>query len=184
MFTRNSDVARARKILIQSQEKPVVGTVLRGLKGLPVRVHCQLVRGSATEIFAYATLLPLNEDLTANGQKWFLRDFASQELAGTKVVLCQKARDRLLRIYDKHPIFNECDVLPVQALKVVKIAASNRSVEADIIDKVPDNILDVCAEFARIAMDAELPEEQLAVAQANFYEILDETRTVAEGPAA
>lgn len=188
MFTRTREVMEARHALVRAQVKPVVGTTIRGIqRKLPVRIHCQQARGKQNEVFAYATVIPLDATLTADGQKWYLRDFASTDQGGTKAVLTQKSRDRLLKHYDLHPVFGECDILPVIALKVVKVAASNRSVEVDIIEMPSEAVTQVCADLADIMMDSSLTPEQRKDAQDAFYayfEIDHETRTAPEGPAA
>lgn len=187
MFTKNHELIDVRKAAVRAMERPQVGTVLRTIHGrLPVRVHCQVARGTDSEIFAYATLLPLNPELTANGQKWYLRDVASTELAGTKVVLSPKAKSRLLRAYHNDEIFSECDVLPVHSLRVTRIAASRRSLEADIVDMPTADTLELCRELARILMAAGDSAEADA-ARADFYRAFEapsETRAVTEGSAA
>ncbi len=169
MFSRKTDVIQARRTHVQTLRKPEVGTLLHGLRNMPVRVHLQVARGTESDIFAYATLVPLNPELTTTNEQWFLRDYASQELVGTKVILSQKARDGLLRRYDNHPVLNECDVLPVNSLKVVRMAASGKSLEADIATHVSAVMLELCAHFATAAMACNGDAECLSKIQEDFY---------------
>lgn len=172
MFTVNPQLNKARQILSRTQEKPKPGTILSGLKGLPVRIHCQLARGSDTEIFAYATLVPLLEDLTTDRQRWYLRDYASTDLAGTKVILTQKSRDQLINEFASHPVLEDCDVLPVKSLRIIRLAASKLSMEAEIAEMLNGTALELCAEYARIALsgDAEATE----AIRADFYKAFNE----------
>ena len=197
MFTVNQKVKEARKLSVQSLERPKIGTVLRTINGrMPVRVHCQLARGSEVDIFAYATLQSLNTDLTATGQRWFLRDLACTDPSGTKVVLTAKTRDRLLKAFDGHPVFEDCDVLPVMALRVTKISASGRSVEAEIAEMATKAVVAVCSDYAKIMLDPAVSDDEKRLACDEFYRhfeepatpekptISDETRTASEGAAA
>lgn len=173
MFTVDPQIVKARKMLNRAQEKPPAGTILTGLKGLPVRIHCQLARGSDSDIFAYATLVHLMEDLTSEKQRWYLRDFASTELAGTKIILVQKARDQLIREFAKHPILHECDVLPVKSLRVLRLAASKLSLEAEIAELATPHMTEICSYFAEAALAGDT--ERTEGARRDFYSVINET---------
>ena len=174
MFTRNDEMIQARKILQQAKARPVVGTVLTGLKGLPVRIHCQIERGTQHDIFAYATMVHLMEELTTNGQQWYLRDFASQELNGTKIILVAAARDKLLTLYAEHSVLSVCDVLPVKSLRIAKSAESKRSMHAEIVEMVSDDVLKLCADYAEAAMDENVVPEEMEEVLQNFYTACNE----------
>jgi hypothetical protein len=167
MFTKNSDVVNAMRLRRAVAEKPEAGLILSGLRNLPVRIHCQIMRGKASEIFAYATMVPLMPELSAEGQHWFLRDYASVDLAGTKMILNSRSRDLLLDLYADHPILSCVDVLPVTSIKVIRPAASGKSFEVEIEEHVKDEALELCAQYAKIALDSD--EVATEKARQDFY---------------
>lgn len=172
MFTKNSDVVNALRIRRAIAEKPEAGLILHGLNNLPVRIHCQIMRGKAAEIFAYATMVPLMPELSINGQHWFLRDYASVDLTGTKMILNSRARDTLLDKYADHLILSNVDVLPVTSIKVIRPAASGKSYEVEIQEYANDDVLELCAQYAKIALEGD--EVATEKARQDFYTTFNE----------
>jgi hypothetical protein len=169
MFDKTSPIMQTLRSRRAAAAKPEAGAILKGLRNLPVRIHCQLAHGKTDEIFAYATMVPLMPELVANGQTWFLRDFASTDLAGTKMILNSKSRDALLDKFADHPILSEVDVLPVAGIRVIRPAASGKSFEVEIHEYLSDEELELCAQYAKIALEGD--EEATEKARQDFYAV-------------
>lgn len=154
MYSHSNTLAHAYAAVLAQTEQPVPGTVIRGLRGLPIRVHCQLKKTldgrepapSATpEIFAYATVVPLRDGLSAANARHYAQDFASLDFHGTKAVLLSNSRTKLLRSVAEEPILRTCDVLPVRSLRVVAQSTSGRALKVEVQEYCTEEELDICA---------------------------------------
>lgn len=154
MYSQSTVLASAYAAVLAQTEQPVPSTIIRGLRGLPIRIHCQLKRPAdgrapepttTPEIFAYATIVPLRDGLSATNARHYAQDFGSLDFHGTKAVLLSNSRSKLLRSVADEPILRTSDVLPVKSLRVVAQSSSGRALKVEVQEYCTEEELDICA---------------------------------------
>lgn len=159
MFTRSAELNAVRRQVVLQSQQPAPGTIIRGFRGLPLRIHCRAKSGNPNDIFAYGTIVAVSGVLSdVVSDKYCARDFASQEFRGTKGILLQQARTDVFLHFANDPIFATCDILPVKALRVVGIPASQKAANCEIHEYCTPEEEELCAALVA-AIDSGISEK-------------------------